>query len=41
MHLVWQMSYTRYQAGTGDPGQYFQILAQYEEFRGERLRALQ
>lgn len=42
MHKTWQESYNLYKAGSEKmpPPQYFQVLGQYEEFRAERLRAL-
>src|ERR1043165_5318572 len=41
MHSVWQISHNRYLAGTIDPGEYRQITAQYQEFRGNRVTKLQ
>ncbi len=42
MHKTWQESYNLYKAGSDKmpPPQYFQVLGQFEEFRAERLRAL-
>jgi hypothetical protein len=43
MHKTWQESYNQFKAGSGKvkPADYFQVLGQYHEFRGERIRALQ
>jgi outer membrane protein TolC len=40
MHAVWQISDARAKGGKLAPEEYKTIKAQYEEFRGERLRAL-
>ena len=41
IHKTWQIFYDKKVAGEGDPAQYYQILGQFWEFRGERVRALQ
>lgn len=46
IHKAWQEAHDRHVLGGGDeekgtgPSQYFQTLGQYNEFRGERMRAL-
>jgi outer membrane protein TolC len=40
MHRAWQDNYRKFQAGQLPPEKYHQVRGQYEEFRGERLRAL-
>jgi outer membrane protein TolC len=42
MQRVWQESFNKHKLGSKDvpPENYFQVRGQYEEFRGERLRAL-
>ena len=40
MHKAWQENYDRFKAGGKDPPEYYQVRGQYEEFRGERFRAL-
>lgn len=40
MHRVWQENHVRFKAGKIGREVYYQILGQYEEFRGERIRAL-
>jgi outer membrane protein TolC len=41
MHKTWQESYNLVKAGTAKPEDYYQVLGQYHEFRGERIRSLQ
>jgi outer membrane protein TolC len=40
MHKAWQENYDRFKVGGKDPPEYYQVRGQYEEFRGERFRAL-
>ena len=40
LHTIWQEAYGRFKTGGMPPESYYQILGQYEEFRGERVRAL-
>jgi outer membrane protein TolC len=40
MHVTWQKNYEKYKIGSLPPASYFQILGQYEEVRGDRIRAL-
>lgn len=40
MHKAWQDNYSQFKAGRLDPDKYYQVLGQYQEFRGERLKAL-
>lgn len=38
---AWMVSYAKFQAGAeGGPAEYYPVRAQFEEFRGERMRAL-
>jgi len=40
-HKAWMVSYAKFQAGAeGGPAEYYPVRAQFEEFRGERMRAL-
>jgi outer membrane protein TolC len=39
-HKAWQINKAKFDAGTIGPANYYPVLAQYEEFRGERLRSL-
>lgn len=41
IHKTWQESFNRLKAGKDAPQDYYQVLGQYQEFRGERIRALQ
>lgn len=40
MHRAWQDNYSRFKAGTLAPENYQQVLGQYREFQGERMKAL-
>jgi outer membrane protein TolC len=39
-HKSWMINFAKYQVGTIGAANYFPVLAQYQEFRGERLNAL-
>jgi outer membrane protein TolC len=39
-HKAWQINKAKFDAGTIGPANYYPVLAQYEEFRGERLKSL-
>jgi len=42
IHKTWQVSYNRFKAGIKDAiKEYYPVLGQYQEFRAERIRALQ
>ena len=40
LHKAWQETYHQFKLGRKNPDEYEQFLGQYEEFRGERMRAL-
>lgn len=39
-HRAWLINLAKYKAGTKGPADYFPVLGQYEEFRGQRIAAL-
>ncbi len=39
-HRSWMINYAKFQAGSIGPKDYYPVLGQYEEFRGERFSAL-
>ena len=39
-HKAWEINYAKFNIGTIGPANYYPIRGQYEEFRGERVRAL-
>jgi outer membrane protein TolC len=39
-HKSWWLTYENFKAGRLGPQEYYPVLAQYEEFRGERIKAL-
>jgi outer membrane protein TolC len=39
-HKAWLINKAKFESGSVGPAQYYPVLAQYEEFRGERLKSL-